>query len=124
METTSPREYHARRERERREEQEALRLDVLERARAAIRRQAPRFPALRAVHLFGSILQPGRFHAGSDVDVAVDCDDLETETPFWRALELELERNVDLRPRIGPIADAVEQSGEVCYEREVAGPRP
>lgn len=115
----SSREYHAQRERDLREEREALRREALDRARAAIRRWAPSFPAIRAAYLFGSILQSGRFHKLSDVDVAVDCDDLETETPFWRALEEELERNVDLRPRVGPIAAAVEEYGELCYERSV-----
>lgn len=109
------REYHARRDQERRAERERLRLEVLERARAAIRKRAPEFPAIRAVYLFGSLVQPGRFHSGSDVDVAVDCDDIEAETPFWRALEKELERDVDLRPREGPIARAVEEDGERVY---------
>jgi predicted nucleotidyltransferase len=118
----SSREYHARRDQERRAEREALRLEVLERARAAIRQRAPEFPAIRAAYLFGSILQSGRFHAESDVDVAIDCDDLEAETPFWRALERELECNVDLRPREGPIARAVEDYGELVYEREVPDP--
>lgn len=118
----SYREYHARRDRELREEREALRLEVLERAREAIRRAAPLFPAIRAVYLFGSLLQPGRFLPDSDVDVAVDCDDIEVETPFWRKLEEALERDVDLRPRIGAVARAVEQGGELCYEREVPGP--
>lgn len=118
----SSREYHARRYQERRAEAEALRLEVLERARAAIRRQAPDFPAIRAAYLFGSLLQPGRFHAESDVDVAIDCDDLESETPFWRALERSLERNIDLRPHEGSIARAVEDYGELVYEREVPDP--
>lgn len=118
----SPREYHARRDQERRAEREALRLAALERARAAIRQRAPELPAIRAAYLFGSILKPGRFHAQSDVDVAIDCDDLESETPFWRALERALERNVDLRPREGPIAQAVEDYGELVYEREVPDP--
>lgn len=115
----SSREYHARRDRERRAEEEAFRLEVLERARAAIRQRAPDFPAIRAAYLFGSILKPGWFHAQSDVDVAIDCDDLESETPFWRVLETALERNVDLRPREGPIARAVEDYGELVYEREI-----
>jgi len=115
------REYHAQRERELRAQREALRRTVLERAKEAIRRSAPSFPAIRAVYLFGSVLQAGRFHPGSDVDVAIDCDDIEVETPFWRALEEALERNVDLRPRVGPIARAVEHYGELCYEREVPG---
>ena len=115
------REYHARRERELREQREALRQAVLERAREAIRRSAPRFPAIHAVYLFGSILKPGRFRPDSDVDVAIDCDDLKAETPFWSALEDALERNVDLRPRVGPVAQAVEDYGELSYEREVPG---
>jgi predicted nucleotidyltransferase len=115
------REYHARRERELREQREALRQAVLERAREAIRRSAPSFPAIQAVYLFGSILKPGRFRPDSDVDVAIDCDDLKTETPFWSALEDALERNVDLRPRVGPVAQAVEDYGELSYEREVPG---
>ncbi len=116
------REYHARRESELRQEREALRLEVLERARAAVRQSAPLFPAIRAVYLFGSLLQPGHFQPNSDVDVAVDSDDIEVETPFWRRLEEALQRDVDLRPRIGAVARAVEQGGELCYEREVSGP--
>jgi len=116
------REYHARRDRTVRQEREGLRLRVLEQARGAIRQSAPAFPAIRAVHLFGSLLQPDRFRPDSDVDVAIDCDDIEVETPFWRTLEEALERNVDLRPRVGAVARAVEASGELCYEREVPGP--
>jgi predicted nucleotidyltransferase len=115
--TEAFRDFHARRERARLEERETLRLDLLERAKAAILRQAPAFPAVRAVYLFGSILQPGHFQAGSDVDVAIDCDDLKAETPFWRALEGELEWNVDVRPREGAVARAIEDYGEKIYER-------
>lgn len=116
------REYHARRDREIRQQREALRLEVLERAREAVRRSAPLFPAIRAVYLFGSILRPGRFRPGSDVDLAVDCEDVEMETPFWRKLEEALERDVDLRPLAGAVARAVEEEGELCYERKVPGP--
>ncbi len=115
------REYHARRDRERRQERERVRLQVLEQAKSAIRETAPDFPAIRAVYLFGSVLRPGHFRPDSDVDVAVDCDDIEVETPFWRTLEERLERNVDLRPRLGAVARAVETSGELCYERKVSG---
>lgn len=99
------------------EEKETLRLEILKRAKAAILRRAPAFPAIRAVYLFGSILRPGLFHAGSDVDVAIDCDDFRVETPFWRILEDELERNVDVRPRQAAVARAVEDYGEKIYER-------
>jgi len=79
------REYHARRQKERRAQREA------------IRRRAPRYPAIGAVYLFGSVLQPGRFTSGSDVDVAVEGADVDTESRFWRALEEDCGGAVDLR---------------------------
>lgn len=115
------REYHVRRERQLRQEREGLRLEVLERVREAIRRLAPQFPAVQAVHLFGSILRSGRFRPDSDIDVAIEDDDVAVETPFWQALEEAVARDVDLRPRIGPVARAVEEGGELCYEREAPG---
>ena len=113
--TLSPREYHARRAAARRASREELRERRLREAREAIRRLAPRYPAVRRVYLFGSVLHPGRFHADSDIDVALECDDLETETPFARALERELATAIDLRPFTGAIAEAVRESGEKVY---------
>ena len=107
------REYHARRDRERLARREALRQECLSTAKAAI----------RAVYLFGSVLQAGRFTEGSDIDVAIESDDLESESRFWRALEEALRRDVDLRPREGGVARAVEAHGECVYEREVPAPR-
>lgn len=123
-EKLTPREYHARRDAARRAAREALRECQLAAARVAIRRFAPRFPAIRAVYLFGSVLQPGWFTEASDVDVAVETDDLEAEGPFVRALETELHRQVDLRPFAGAIREAVETEGEKVYEREIPDPRP
>lgn len=113
------REYHARRERRRLEQRETLRQECLRAARAGIRRLAPGFAAIRTVYLFGSLLRYGRFTERSDVDVAIECDDLETEGRFRRALEEELKRDVDLRPREGGVAWAVDAYGECAYEREV-----
>lgn len=115
--------YHERREQEQREACEKLRLERLDAARRAIREIAPAEPSLQAVYLFGSILQPGRFRKSSDVDVAVDGDDPAAESRFWRALEARLECNVDVRPRTGTVAFAVETSGEKLYEREDAAAR-
>ncbi|NJL28815.1 MAG: hypothetical protein HC897_13445, partial [Thermoanaerobaculia bacterium] len=106
-----------------REAREQERLERLEAARRAIRELAPAEPTLLAVYLFGSVLQPGRFHESSDVDVAVDSDDPAAESRFWGALEARLECNVDVRPRTGTVAFAVETSGEKVYEREVAAAR-
>jgi len=111
----SPREFHARRAEERRTRREELRQRKLADVRAAIHRIAPQHPAVRSVHLFGSILHPGRFDAQSDVDVAIECDDLEAETPFARALENELKTPIDLRPLAGAIAEAVQEHGEKVY---------
>ena len=113
--TLTPREYHARRAAARRAAREALRARKLEQARESIRRLGSLYPAVRRVYLFGSLLRPGRFHADSDVDVAVECDDLEAETPFARALERELGSPVDLRPFVGAIVDAVRDGGEKIY---------
>ncbi len=111
----SPREYHARRAVSRRAARETLRQRKLEQARVAIRRLAPRFPAVRRVYLFGSLLRPGRFDAASDIDVALECDDLQAETPFARALERELATAIDLRPCRGAVAEAVRDGGEKVY---------
>ena len=48
----------------------------------------------------------------------MECDTLETESAFWRALERELERDVDVRPLSGTIAEAVANEGELVYGRQ------
>ena len=53
----------------------------------------------------------------SDIDVAVECDSLEAESAFWRALERDLRRDVDVRPLAGAVAQAVEDWGERIYGR-------
>jgi predicted nucleotidyltransferase len=116
----TPREYHARREAERRAQREELRQARLANVRAAIRQLAPTYPAIRAVYLFGSIMQSGRFTPQSDIDVAISCDDVAVESRFWRALEEALEWNVDIRPFQHPITQAVSAYGEIAYERESA----
>jgi predicted nucleotidyltransferase len=120
----SPREYHARRDAARRAEREALRERQLTAAREAIRTIAPRHPAIRAVYLFGSVLRPGWFTDDSDLDVAIEVDDLDSEGPFARALEAELGRFVDLRPLAGAVREAVRTEGERVYERDASHSRP
>lgn len=106
-----------RRRRERDEARERRREEQLERVTAAVHAVAPRVPEIRAVYLFGSILRPGWFTEGSDVDVAVDCGDPAAESTFWRLLEEEIETDVDLRRREGAVARAVEHQGRTIYER-------
>jgi predicted nucleotidyltransferase len=114
----SAREYHAQREAKQLRQREHLRQRQLTGTRKAIRQLAPRFPAIEAVYLFGSIVQPGRFTDHSDIDVAVKTNDVATESAFWRALEEALEWNVDVRPYQHPITQAVADYGECVYARE------
>ncbi len=111
------RQYHKERDARRRAEREAERTRWLERTRRVVKRLAGEYPAVRRVYLFGSLVQPGRFSGQSDIDIAVECDSLEEEGRFWRALERELLRPVDLRPLAGPLAEVVIEQGENVYER-------
>ena len=79
---------------------------------------APQHPDIARVYLFGSVTQPGRFHERSDIDVAVDADTLNSERPFWQALEQTLRRDVDLRALTPPIMRAIDYSGALVYERK------
>ncbi len=116
------RAYHRRREAARRDARETRRRERLAAARRAISALALEEPALRAVYLFGSILQTGRFGRRSDVDVAVDSDDPGAESRFWQALEASLNTPVDVRPLAGAVAVAVELGGERVYARDDPGP--
>ncbi|MFQ5433446.1 MAG: nucleotidyltransferase family protein [Anaerolineae bacterium] len=113
----SSREYHARRQAKKQRQREQLRQMWLARVRAAIRHLAPRYPEMEAVYLFGSIMQPGRFTPYSDIDVAVAATTVAVESAFWRALEEELERDVDVRPYQPPITLAIADYGECVYAR-------
>ena len=117
----TPKEYHARRRAEQLARREAFQQRKLTQAREAVRRLAPRYPGLRTIHLFGSVLDAKRFRESSDVDVAVESDDLEAETPFARALEEALGMPVDLRPISGALRRTVHDTGEKVYERADAG---
>ena len=115
------RQYHQRRDRSRREAREQERQARYRQVRTAIRQLAPEFASVRAVYLYGSLLRPERYRPGSDIDVAVLCDDIAEESRFWRALEAELKLDVDLRPLRGAVAWAVDTYGECVYERKVSG---
>jgi predicted nucleotidyltransferase len=116
-EIETAREYHRAREARRYSQREEARQQWLDRAREAIQQLAPHHPAVQRVYLFGSVTQPGQFHATSDIDVAVVCETVEAESAFWRDLEQALQRDVDVRPLCDAVAEAVAQSGEPVYER-------
>ncbi len=102
----------------RRARRETERQRWLQCVREAVSRLARRYPEVRRAYLFGSLVQPGRFRPDSDIDIAVECDTLEVESAFWRALERKLERDVDVRPLTGAVAEAVANGGELVYGRQ------
>lgn len=112
------RQYHRQRDAKRQLKSEADRLTWLTRTRDTIMRLAPDYPEIERVYLFGSLMQPGRFRPDSDLDVALLSSTVEAESVFWRALEQALQRDVDVRPYVGAIVDAVAWFGEQVYERE------
>ena len=115
------RQYHTHRELKRQLAREQRRQEHYWQIRTTIQRLAPAYPALRAVYLFGSLVQPGRYGLRSDLDVAVACDNPAEESRFWQALERELKCDIDLRPYRGAVAWAVNSYGECAYERKVSG---
>jgi predicted nucleotidyltransferase len=122
VDISAARQYYYERETRRRAQREAERQQWLRCVREAIWRLAQRYPGVRRVYLFGSLVQPGRFRPDSDIDIAVECDTVETEGVFWRALERELKRDVDVRPLVGAIVEIVADSGEQVYERQATRP--
>lgn len=114
----SARRYYRQREARRRGQREAERQCWLQRVREAVARLAPQHAEVRRVVLFGSLVQPGRFGPDSDIDVGVECDTAEAEVAFWRALERELGRAVDVRPLAGGLAEFAVQTGEQVWMRK------
>jgi len=118
VDVDAAREHYRRREARRREQREAGRQRWLERVRQAVSRLAADHPGARRVYVFGSLVKAGQFRADSDIDLAVECDTLESESAFWRTLKQALERDVDVRPLSGTIAEVAAREGELVYGRK------
>ncbi|MCC9077498.1 nucleotidyltransferase domain-containing protein [Litorilinea aerophila] len=101
---------------------ETERLYWLEQVRRAVAEIAPDHPEVQRVWLYGSICRPGCFGPHSDIDLAVECQSLEAESRFWRALEQRLGRDCDVRPLVEPIRSEVQRYGALIYERTDCGP--
>jgi len=112
------RQYYKQREAQRYVQREGYRQAWLQRVREAISRLAVVYPGVQRVYLFGSLVRPGRFRVSSDIDIAVECDTVQTESAFWHALEQELQRDVDVRPLAGVIRDVALTEGEQVYGRQ------
>ncbi len=112
LDVEAARKHYREREARRRAEREARRQRWLRRVREAVSRLVTHHPGVRRVYVFGSLVHPGRFRSDSDIDIAVECETPEAESAFWRALERELERDVDLRPLTGVIEQIAATEGE------------
>lgn len=102
-----------------RAEREALRRQARKAAVAAIQQVTPRYPQVTQVYLFGSVVQPGRFHGRSDIDIAVAGTDAAAYFALWRDLEAACtDRMIDLREINVPshFTDVVRQTGELIYD--------
>ncbi len=76
--------------------------------------------AVRAVYLFGSVAWPERFHADSDIDLAVeglpDEKYMRALTELWRLLPAGSELNlVPLESAFPELAERVRREGMVLY---------
>lgn len=116
-EATRAYRFLVRRKQSRERRRESSRQDAIARLKKAVAEVAPGFSVER-VYLYGSLLS-GRWHRGSDVDLAVEGD-----LPFadllalWSELDRRLDWEVDVRELTGlPFAGKVRAEGMVVYER-------
>jgi len=116
------RAYLQARQRQRDQEQEALRHRIMQVVRTAVPAVLAAFPQVRRAYVFGSVVRPGAaLRDDSDIDIAIE-GTLSAEEYFalWRELERAIpgwtvevvELGEDLR-----FVERVRQTGEVIYER-------
>ena len=118
--------YLQTRKRQRDQEREALRQQIIQVIRTAVPSVLAAFPQVQRAYVFGSIVRPGAMlRSDSDIDVAIE-GTLSAETYFalWREIEraipgwavevVELGRDLHF-------AERVHQTGEVIYERSDSG---
>lgn len=99
-------------------EREARREQALNAIKAVVPALIPRYPAIKTVFLFGSILRFGRFQTSSDIDVAIEGGSAEDYFAFWRDLQEALpDWLIDLRdlPPATLFTKRVYEIGEKIY---------
>lgn len=112
---------------EKRARLEARRERALAAIRPALRAVGPRFPSVRRLYLFGSVLIPGAFRSDSDIDIGVDGDvngeaflalwrEIDNAAPGWETDLVELDR-----ARVH-FAERVREEGELVYQAEELAP--
>jgi predicted nucleotidyltransferase len=106
----------------RRQENEKLRQQARQAVSQAITEVADRYPTVQRVYLFGSVIRPGAFQAGSDVDVGIEGATMARCFDIWRDLEQVVsEWSLDVRALDAqdPFSERIRQKGELIYERAV-----
>ncbi|HRV95950.1 MAG TPA: nucleotidyltransferase domain-containing protein [Anaerolineae bacterium] len=106
------------RQQKRFEQQETIRIAVLDKVRKAIPAIVARYADVEAVYLFGSILRPGAFTYDSDIDVAVEKISAEEYFRLWQDLETALpDWAIDLRdlPPDTNFTRQIYRTGEKIY---------
>ncbi len=101
-------------------ERETAREVALRAARERIPPLLVRWPSIQRAYLFGSVLRPGAFHQRSDIDIAIEGVPGACYFEVWHVLEAALpEWFIDLRDmEAAPLlADLIQQTGELLYER-------
>lgn len=77
-----------------------------------------KYPAVKRMYLFGSILRPGAFRADSDIDLAIEGGSAEDYFALWRDLQEALsDWFIDLRdlPAETIFTQRVYETGEKIY---------
>jgi len=113
------RNLEARTERER-SEREARRALAELNVSEAVRGVMAKFPSVRRVFLFGSVIRPNAFRLHSDVDVAIEGLGPADYFSIWRAIEEAAPGwAIDLRDITQPseFAERVQSTGKLIYER-------
>jgi predicted nucleotidyltransferase len=99
---------------------EQVRRNLMQVVTACVPAICARYDSVQRAYLFGSLTQPGQFHAQSDVDVAIEGATAEHYFALWHALEEALpERVIDLRD-VEPhshFGRSVRLRGQLLYER-------
>jgi len=96
---------------ERRAEWERRRQATLARVLAVLDEWLPRF-GVREAYVFGSLTQPGRYHAESDIDIAVVWEDRRDFFGMAGEVSRALGQDIDILPleKI-PFADKIRREG-------------
>ncbi len=98
---------------------EAARQEAMAAVLSIIPSIAAGIPSMKRVYLFGSVVENGRFHKNSDIDLAVEGATAKAYFEFWRQAEAALpEWMIDVRD-ITPaslFANRVRQTGQLIYE--------